>query len=253
SAADPLDVVVMLEQEAERGADQVRVEIVGPQVRDRLGPVDGLGGARQLRQILAPEALDECHDTPPHVIGEPWNPSPDDLDLLLQRRVVDPVIEAATLERVVDVAGTVGREHDDGPVARRQGAELWDRDLEIAEKLEEEALEFLVGAIELVDEQHGRSVVGRVDGLQEGTLEEGGRPEAALRGDARSLAASAAGLQLEELARIVPLIGGLGDVEPLVALEPDETGLEKLGEHAREQGLAHAGRALEKERPAHPE
>src|SRR5262249_19831751 len=166
---------------------------------------------------LAPETLDECHDTPTHVIGEPGNPSPDDLDLLLQRRVVDPVIEAATLERVVHVAGAVGREHDDGPVPRSQGAELRDRDLEIAEKLEEEALEFLVRAIELVDEQHGRSVVGRVDSLQQRTLEEEGLLEETLRGDARSLAASAAGLQLEELARIVPLVGGLGDVEPLIA------------------------------------
>ena len=40
-----------------------------------------------------------------------------DRDLALEVGVLDPVVEAATLQRVVHVAGAVGREHDDrGPV-----------------------------------------------------------------------------------------------------------------------------------------
>src|SRR5262245_21254205 len=99
-AANPLDVVVMLEQEAERGSDHVWVEVLGPQMRHRLGTVDGLGDAWELRQVFAPQALDEFDETQAHVIGQLGNPSPDDLDFLFQRRVVDPVIEAASLEGV---------------------------------------------------------------------------------------------------------------------------------------------------------
>ncbi len=45
-----------------------------------------------------------------------------------QRRVVDPVVQAAALERVVQVAGAVRREHDDRRMRGRQRADLGDRD-----------------------------------------------------------------------------------------------------------------------------
>src|SRR5262249_4963317 len=60
---------------------------------------------------------------------------------------------------------------------------------------------------------------------------------------------AALGLQLEQLARIVPFVGSLREVESLVALEPYELGIESLGEHAREHRLTDAGRAFEEQRP----
>ena len=53
---------------------------------------------------------------------------------------------------------------------------------------------------------------------------------------------------LEHLARVVPLVDGGVDVQALVALEPDEPGAERRGEHLGELGLADAGLALEQQR-----
>ena len=59
--------------------------------------------------------------------------------------------------------------------------------------------------------------------------------------------------QLDELPRVVPLVHGVRDVEPFVALQPDEIGLERSRDRARQRGLADAGLALEEQRPAEPE
>ena len=59
--------------------------------------------------------------------------------------------------------------------------------------------------------------------------------------------------QLEELPRVVPLVDRVRDVEPFVALQPDQIGLERGGDRAGERRLADAGLAFEKQRPAEPE
>ena len=72
------------------------------------------------------------------------------------RRVVDPVVEAAALERVVDLAGPVRGEDD---ARRRLGldrADLGDGDLEVGQDLEEVGLELLVGPVDLVDQEDRR-------------------------------------------------------------------------------------------------
>ena len=56
---------------------------------------------------------------------------------------------------------------------------------------------------------------------------------------------------LHHLRRVVPLVDGGGDVEPLVALEADQLAPERLGQNLGDLGLADAGLALEEERPAH--
>ena len=81
-------------------------------------------------------------------------------DRPLERRVVDPVVEAAALERVVQVAGAVGGEHDDRRERGRDGADLGDGDGRLGQQLEQERLELVVGAVDLVDQQHGRPRAG---------------------------------------------------------------------------------------------
>ena len=54
------------------------------------------------------------------------------------------------------------------------GAELGNRDLEFREQLEQESLELLVGAIDLVDQQDGRTRAQRVDRLEQRPLDEKG-------------------------------------------------------------------------------
>jgi len=55
--------------------------------------------------------------------------------------------------------------------------------------------------------------------------------------------------QLEQLARVVPFVERVADVEPLVALEANQVGLERRGDGGGERGLADAGLALEEQRP----
>ena len=57
----------------------------------------------------------------------------------------------------------------------------------------------------------------------------------------------------EHLAGVVPLVEGMVDVEPLVALKADELAPEDGGENLGDFGLADPGLALEEERAAHLE
>ena len=58
---------------------------------------------------------------------------------------------------------------------------------------------------------------------------------------------------MQELAGVVPLVHRLGDVDALVALEPQQLAAGPAGEHLRDLGLAHAGLALEQQRAAQGE
>ena len=58
----------------------------------------------------------------------------------------------------MQLAGAVGGEHDHGRHGCRDGAELGDGHLPGREHLEQEGLELVVGAVDLVDEQHGGGV-----------------------------------------------------------------------------------------------
>ena len=90
-----------------------------------------------------------------------------DLDLALGRRVVDPVVQAAALDRVVQVARAVGGEHDDRRVRGPDRAELRDRHRRLGEQLEQERLEVVVGAVDLVDQQHRRPRPGVLERAQQ--------------------------------------------------------------------------------------
>ena len=156
-------------------------------------------------------------------------------------------------------------------------------------KLEQVALELLVGAVELVDEQHRRARAPVAERLQQGPLDQEVGPEelpdarravaacfAAGRRTAACFAAErrtaigpflfvAAGCalrfaasgprrlrepDLDELPRVVPLVDRVRDVEALVALEADELGVEGGREHLGDLGLAYPGLALQQQRAA---
>ena len=55
--------------------------------------------------------------------------------------------------------------------------------------------------------------------------------------------------QFEELARVVPLVERMADVEPLIALEANQVGPERRGDGGGERGLADACLAFEEQRP----
>ena len=62
------------------------------------------------------------------------------------------------------------------------------------------------------------------------------------------LAGGLGGAQVEQLAGVVPLVDGLGDVDALVALQADQLAAGPAGQHLGHLGLADAGLALEQQR-----
>ena len=86
------------------------------------------------------------------------------------------MIETAALERVVDFARAVRGDHDDRRMLRLDGAELGDRDLEVGQHFEQERFERLVGAVELVDQQHRRAGGIGLERLQQRALDEDTAP-----------------------------------------------------------------------------
>ena len=166
-------VLAVLEHRAERRAGEVGVEPLRPERQQRLGPVDRLRDAGRLEQVLLAERADGLGDVAGQRLDASGTRGPDDGDLALELGVLDPVVEAAPLQRVVHLAGAVAGDDDDRRDLGADRAELGDRDREVAQHLQQEGLELVVGAVDLVDEQHARR------GLQ-GGQQGSGQQEAAV-------------------------------------------------------------------------
>ena len=65
------------------------------------------------------------------------------------------------------------------------------------------------------------------------------------------LALGLGGADRDHLRGVVPLIDRIGDVETLVALQPDQPAAKRCRQHLGDLGLADAGLAFEEDRPAH--
>ena len=111
--ADPEQILVVLEHRAERRLHVLDVELLLPERGQGAHPVDRLGDARAASGGRATAARPRTRAAS---LGQPFRHAGDaqldDLDLALDRRVVDPVVEAAPLERVVQLARPVrGQDH----------------------------------------------------------------------------------------------------------------------------------------------
>ena len=151
----------------------------------------------------------------------------------------------------MQLPGAVGGQHHHGRLLGRHGADLGDRHGRVGEHLEQEGLELLVGAVQLVHQQHRAGP--RAHRAQQRPLHQELRPVELGGAAGRVELAVLDGPGVEELARVVPLVEGLAGVDSLVALEPDELGVEHARQGPRDLGLPHAGLALQQQRPAERE
>ena len=136
-------------------------------------PVERLGDARRLEQVLLAQRLDEMRRPPATAAcAMPGTLARTIASSRSAFGIADPVIEAAPLQRVVDFAGAVRGDDHDRRMRRLDGAELGDRHLEIGQHLEQEGLERLVGAVELVDQQHRRAGRVGLERLQQRPLDQ---------------------------------------------------------------------------------
>ncbi len=126
------------------------------------------------------------------------------------------------------------------------GAELGNSDLIVGQHLEQIGLELLVGAVDLVDQQHRR--VGLGDCLEQRAFQQVGLGEDVLLAGRGTKLARFQDLYRQELALVVPLIDGSIDVQPFVTLQADEPAVERLRERFGNFGLADAGVAFEEQR-----
>ena len=117
-------------------------------------PFDGFGNARPLDEGQIAQGLDRIHRRMRRRLGDMRRPQHDDARFRLAIGIIDPVIDAAPAQGFVEIAGAVGgQDHD----RRRLGldrAALGDRNLEVGEEFEQQRFEFMIGAVDLVDQQH---------------------------------------------------------------------------------------------------
>ena len=114
------DVVAVLEQHAERVADVVGREADRVQRDQRVGPVDRLGDAGRLEEVERAHPLHEGDDLRVRALGRARARGCGTISSSRSSvRVVDPVVQAAALQRVVDLARAVAGDDDD---RRRRGA-----------------------------------------------------------------------------------------------------------------------------------
>src|SRR5215210_665718 len=109
----PLLVLAILEDGAQGGLHELLVELPRAEGDERLGPVEGLCYARRFVEVHRAHLLRRGGD----LAGQPLLGVGDseayDLDLPLEAGVFDVVVEAAALERVVDLPGSVGGQNGD--------------------------------------------------------------------------------------------------------------------------------------------
>ncbi len=150
----------------------------------------------------------------------------------------------------MEVAGAVRGQHDDRRVLRPLRAELGDRHRRLGEEFEQERLELVVGAVDLVDQQHRRPRAGMPQRAQQRSFdEELGREQIDV---VECLSTGLGEADAEQLTGVVPLVQRLGRVDALVALQPHEPRVEGRGERLGRGRLADPGFAFEEQRLGEP-
>ena len=124
----PVGVLAVLHQRPERAGGGLEVELGGAEVVQGPGPVEGLGDPGRLLQVVAAAQLLDDARRPARASASDTSGARERTicDLALEAGVLDPVVEAAPLERVVQLAGAVGGEDDDRRGRGLDGAELGD-------------------------------------------------------------------------------------------------------------------------------
>ena len=162
------------------------------------------------------------------------------------------MIEAPTFQRIMHLSGAVGGQDHDRRLRCRNRAHLGDRDLEIAQRLQKKGLEWRIGAVQLVDQQHRRAAICRAHRFQQGAFDEEFIREQ-LGAQSIGLARRLCCADRHHLGGEVPLVdGGIG-VQPLVALQPDQLAPQPRRQCLGDLGLADTGLPFQEDRPPQPQ
>ena len=167
-----LVILAIFEHRAEGVFDDRVVEPLCAKPAEGRGPVDGFGDARRLVKVEAAQAFDRSSDLLGEHVVDARHTEFDDFNLSVKAGVLNPVIQATSLECVVHVTGAVRGQHDQRRLVGHKHADLGHGDLEVGEDLQQVRLEFVVGPVDFVDEEHGRRALGRLDCPKQCSLDE---------------------------------------------------------------------------------
>ena len=145
--ASEILILPVLQDRAHCEINGIRIEGLDAEQGRRVHPVNGLGYPRRLLHVEAAEPFNCSRDLGSEIGRRLRHPQPYDLDGMLKARVVDPVVQAAPFECIVQVAGSVRSKDDDRGDLRSQGADFGHGDRGFGEHLEQEGLELLVGSL----------------------------------------------------------------------------------------------------------
>src|ERR1700719_874548 len=106
-APQPFEILLVLDDGAQRRLDVGFGELGLPQRDQRARPVERLRNSGQLVELEPPNAADERANLARQLDGDVGQAGGDDLVLTVDRRVIDPEIEAATREPIVALSGPV--------------------------------------------------------------------------------------------------------------------------------------------------
>ena len=239
----------MLDDDAHRALEHRLVDVVCAEQQQCARPVDRLRDRGRLLQVEVAHHVHDLDELARHLLGDLRRVQAHDLELALHVGVVEPEVEAAPLQRLGELARVVGGEQHERMALGLDHAELGNRDLEVRQHLEQHRLELLVGLVDLVDQQHHR-LLGD-DRLQQRAGEQELLAEDVVL-DLLPGRLLRLGLDPQQLLAVVPLVEGLGLVEPLVALEADQLAAGGARQRLGQLGLADARRALDQHRLAEP-
>src|SRR5580692_10594944 len=237
----------MLEHDTHGGGDGRVVDGVQAERQYRAPPVDGLGDRRQLLELHSAQHSDDAHQLFGNVAGQFGYAGQQDSAFQVGAGEVDVQEQAATFERFGQFAGGVGGQHHERRPLGGDGAQLGDRHGEVRQHLQQQTLDFDVGLVGLVDQQHGG--FGAPDRGQQRTGEQKLLSEDVGLG---LVPVIGAGLDTQNLLGVVPLVEGTGLVDTFVALQADQTRSSGLRDGAGQLGLTNTGRAFDQKRLAEP-
>src|SRR5262245_25928726 len=97
---DEVDVGAMLDEDAHRALEGLAVDVVGADQQQGSRPVDRLGDRGRLLQVELADHVDDLDQAARQPLVEVRGVQAHDLELALDRGIVEPEVEAAALERL---------------------------------------------------------------------------------------------------------------------------------------------------------
>src|SRR5713226_388385 len=240
-----MEIFAVFEDASHRLIHRFLIQLVPVQGHQSRGPIQRLRDPRALIEIHLPHLLHKSAYPLGQMGADLGKLGCDDLILFFKSRIIDPMVETAPLEGVVNLPRTVRGQKNVGPKLGANRSDLRYRDLEVREDLQQKGFKFHVRTIDLVDKQNGWSGAVALNRLQERPLNE------IFLGEDLGLyripisSAHLFELDAQHLLGIVPFVERIVGIQSLVALETDEFCLHDLSQHFGDLGLADARLSLE--------